>query len=453
MADNNYIQKAGSVNIDQIKLVSSKNIVFDLSDFLVELNVYEDMFSNYLYGTMVLSDSRNLIEKAPIIGEEYLILKITTPSFPTSIQKTFRVFRVSDRNVVRDNNTQTFILHFASIELFFDILLPLFVPYEGTVHDVAAEIFSNFIAVNRNYQISENSDDIKEIDIETPLIVLNPTANKVKFVSPGWTPFRCLNWLASKAIPKTGTAKNFLFFESNKAFYWGSIEHIFKDNYDNKNLIGTYTISASNIRDGKPTSDINREYFLAKDVTMVETTDHIKNYTNGYLANRLITLDIYNKDYKIHDYDHVKEYNKQFHTSGPGQNAVPVFTSDSLRNFSSDISFYPINPKLFGNFENNVNERIGEIYGNRKSSLLDLTNIKINFTVPGRTDVEVGRMFYFSYPALGAKSEEDKSTTAEDKNYSGYYLITAIHHSITKFEHKMTMEAIKDSLYVAPGIE
>ena len=445
MADNG-VQKAGDIVIEQLKLVSSTNIVFDLVDFLVELNIYEDMFSGCMHGNMVLSDSRNLIEKAPLIGEEFLLVKVTSPTFTQSISKTFRVFKVSDRNIVRDNNTQTYTVHFASIELFYDIMLPLFVSFEGNITDVVSDIFSNYLMTSRNFDISETSSEIKEIETVTPLYILNDTSNKVKFVSPGWSPLKCINWLASKSIPKNEVAKNFLFFESNKAFYFGSIEFLLKDVFENKNYIGDYTISAANIRDGAPTPNINREYFIAKDVSMVDTTDHIKNYTNGYLANRILTLDIFNKKYEAIDYDYVTEYKKQFHTSGPGDKAMPVFTTESLRNPATDISFYPINPKLFNNFEGNINEKMGEIYGNRKSSMLDLTNLKMHLTVPGRTDVEVGRVMYFNYPALGAK--ESVSEKGIDKNYSGYYLITASHHKINKVQHLMTMEMVKDSLYV-----
>ena len=188
--------------------------------------------------------------------------------------------------------------------------------------------------------------------------------------------------------------------------------------------------------------------FLAKDVEMVETTDYIKNYTNGYLGNRLVYLDVFNKEYQLIDYDHTENYEKQFHSSGKGNEAKPVFNRDTFKNFATNISFYPKNPKLFDNYQDNINEKMGEIHGNRLSSMLELTNIKMNMTVPGRTDVEVGRIIYFEYPSLGAKDGSDTGSTAQDKLYSGYYLITAIHHKVSKLEHQMVMEVIKDSLYV-----
>ena len=80
--------------------------------------------------------------------------------------------------------------------------------------------------------------------------------------------------------------------------------------------------------------------------------------------------------------------------------------------------------------------------------MLELTNIKMNMTIPGRTDAEIGRILYFEYPSMGGKSEGDTGSSAQDKLYSGYYLITAIHHKVNKLEHQMVMEVIKDSLFV-----
>ena len=188
--------------------------------------------------------------------------------------------------------------------------------------------------------------------------------------------------------------------------------------------------------------------FLAKDVEMVESTDYIKNYTSGYLGSRLIYLDVFNKEYELIDYDHTINYEKQFHTSGNGTEAKPIFNKDTVKNFATNISFYPKNPKLYDDYKDNISEKMGEIHGNRLSSLLELTNIKMNMTVPGRTDAEVGRIIYFEYPSMGPKDESDTGSSAQDKLYSGFYLITAIHHKVNKFEHSMIMEVIKDSLYV-----
>jgi len=442
------LQRAGEVRIEELKLITSGNDIIDLNEFLVELNIFEDIFTNYMYGTIVLTDSRNLIDKFNIHGEELLNVKLRTPTFADNavIRKTFRVFRLSDREIVRDTNTQNFVLHFVSQEVFYDVLLPIFVAREGVISDVVGDLFSDFIATSRNFDISEANAEIKENDRPTELIIINETSNKIKFVSPGWSPFKCINWLASKSISKDGQAKNFIFFESNKSFYFGTIESLFRQASENNNYIGRYRIAASNIRENEQEQNINRELFLAKEVSMIETTDYIKNYTNGYLANRLVYLDVLNKEYKLIDYDHVTDFEKQYHTSGDGKKATPIFGKDTFRNAATSISFYPKNPKLFDGVPDNISEKMGEIYGNRLSSMLELTNIKMNITINGRTDIEAGRMLYFEYPALGAREQGDTSDDMQDKQYSGYYLITAIHHKVNKLEHMMTCEIVKDSL-------
>lgn len=444
------LQRAGAVNIEQLKLITSANEIVDLTEFLVELSIYEDIFSSHLYGSILLTDSRNILDIFNIHGEEFLNVRIKTPSFPDDavIEKTFRVYKISDRNIVRDNNTQNFVLHFISIEMFYDMLMPLFVSFEGNITDVIGNIFSTFIASSRNFEIAADGTSIKENETPTHLIVLNEAKNQVKFVSPGWSPMKCIRWLASKSIPKETTASNFLFFESNKNFYFGSVEAIFKSANENKNFLGTYFVSASNIREQESSQNVSRELFLAKDVEMIETADYIKNYTSGYLANRLVYLDVFNKEYQLVDYDYITNYSKQFHTSGEGEKAIPLFAPNTVRNFATNIKFYPKNPKLFDNFKDNINEKMDVIHGNRLSSLLELTNIKLNITIPGRTDAEIGRMLYFNYPALGPSSEEDTNTSKQDKQYSGFYLITAINHKITKNEHMMTCELVKDSLLV-----
>lgn len=444
------IQKAGSVNVRELKLISANNLIVDLNEFLVELNLYEDIFSSHMYGDILISDSRNLIDTLPIIGEESLVLEFFTPSFEEQqqiIKKTFRVFKLSGRQIVRDNNTQLFVLHFASVELFYDMLLPLYRSFSGKITDIVQDLYFDYVATNRDAELSTDLKTVKPGTRVTPLIIINDTSNQVKFVSPGWTPFKCINWLASKSIPETGVGKNFLFFETNKSFYFGSLEYIFKNSIETKNIVGTYTYSPNNKKESNG-RDFLKEFYTVSDMEMVDTTDHIKNYTNGYLANRLITLDVYNKIYKRIDYDYVEDYKNNYHTSGKGSEAIPVFTTDSPRNFASSVSFYPVNPKLFNNFPGNVSEKMEEIYGNRKSSLLGMTNIKLNITVPGRSDVEVGNLIYFKFPSLGPTSEEDKNKEKVDKNYSGYYLITAIHHRVTISEHVMIMEIVKDSLKI-----
>lgn len=436
------LQKAGSVVIEELILRSSNNETVDLKEFLVELNVYEDIFSNTMYGDVVLSDSRNIIDSLPIIGEETLDVTFYTPSFNEAnqiVKNRFRVFRLTNRKVVRDNNTQLFTLHFGSLQLFTDILNPLYVHFEfQNISEAVQAIFGNFLKIQNGYL---------DKDIE-----ISSTSNPIKYNSPGWTPIKNLNWLASKAMPGADVpaGNSFLFFESNKSFYFTSLGAIFKAAHEQNKFAGDYTYVASNLKTGTDDkTNLQRQFFIVNDLEMTESVDQIRNYTNGYLANRLISLDVFNKTYNLIEFDYVSRFNEYYHTAGQ-TDVEPLFTREGSRNSFNSIDFKPVNPRLFQTdkenyFKDNWDIKMPEIYGNRKSALLGMTLAKLNITVPGRTDIEVGRMIYLNFPKLGPVDETDNAKENIDQLYSGYYLITAIHHKVTGLEHVMIMEIVKDS--------
>ena len=432
-------QTAGSIDIQQLTIISGNGGLLEIKDYMSEINIYEDLFSPSLYGNILIVDSSNIIKELPIIGDEYLVVKFKTPTTNSFISKTFRIYSVTDREIVRDLNTQTYILHFISKEAVIDSLKPIFKSFAGKISDVVQDIFNRYIVSSRTVNI--NKTDIVPSEELSKLVVLQETENSVKFVSPGWTPFKCINWCASKAIPKEGKACNYLFFETTKNFYFTNIETLFKLNNKNEAVsLGKYFYKVNSVKEN---DDVNLKMFLAEDFQVIKTTDHLLNYDNGYLASRLITLDIINKTYESFDYDHVERFRDYQHSQG--DNSIPLFVSDTPRNPLTSIHFYPKNPGLH-TIKDNVNERMPQIYSNRQAMLLELSNFKLNINVPGRTDAEVGRMIYFNYPDVSPKAEIDASRSNEDKYYSGYYVITAIRHKINQFKHTMTLELVKDAL-------
>jgi hypothetical protein len=417
--------KAGDVTFEKLHLLTQDGVELDLTQFLVELNIFEDIFSNAMKGTIVLVDSRNIINILGLKGEETLIVKLKTPSFDDTqvISKEFITYKISDRKVIRDNNTQMFTIHFVSPELLLDTALPLYDPFSGPVDKVIQYIFDEYIKLKTDFKILTN------------------TQNSVKFISPGWSPFKCINWLTSKAITQWDNNNNLIFYESNKKFYLVSIDTL----YENGASIGTYMISPANI-DLATGKDVNRQMFIVKEAKMISSVDQIKNVVSGYLSNRLVHLDIYNKEYKLVDYEHTdygyfeksNNANKYFDTK--------LFRKNTIRNPASNIKFYPKNEKLFDNFSGNVNEKMDEIHGNRLSSMLEATNLKLNILVPGRTDIEAGMVLDFIFPDTTTRGNDDSSLDLYDTLYSGKYLISAIHHRINKLEHMMSMEIVKRRL-------
>ena len=65
-------------------------------------------------------------------------------------------------------------------------------------------------------------------------------------------------------------------------------------------------------------------------------------------------------------------------------------------------------------------------------------------SVPGRTDIEVGRSINFIYPKAQTKGTEEDYQ--EDEKLSGLYVVTEIKHRINPVDYSMTLRIVKNGV-------
>ena len=433
------LQSPGDVRIKRLILVSAVGKFINVLDYLVELNIYESIFKPGLSGTLTLGDSRNLIKDFPILGEELLIVEFTTPGTAISIEKLFRVHSLIDKNYVSDGASQVYTLHFVSVEIFRDISNPIFRSFNGTPSDIITDIFNEYLRTTRNVSTSNSSRSSNTSDKLTNLTVLGRTKNNVRFVSPGWTPIQCINWLCGHAESAGSSASDFLFWETNKGFYFGSIDDIIRQ--QDKLNAGNYYYSSTLM--GSPDTSIGKKMMGIEDITFKKVFDQLDNNMSGFLSSRVVNVDIMNKTYENYDYDYTDEYTSYSHLAG--KNSLPLHKITTSRNPTThSIVNYSI-PKLY-DIDNNFSERYKFVFGNRRSNLLRLQNFVMTVLIPGRTDLEAGSIIDITLPRGFPTAPEEKTQDSRDELYSGKYLITSINHKINPINHHITMEVTRDSI-------
>lgn len=440
----------GDVDIKQLYLVPGiRGRQFeDLKEFLVEINLYESIFSPFITGSLILSDSINLPKLAPLLGDELIILQILTPSMDEkfSIFKTFKINSIKDKVYSENGLTQLYKITFSSLEMFADILSPISKSFKGNPHELVKTIFTDYLSITRNLNVAkrpgggDNADKLETLDIPSPITILTETENVVNFVSPNWTPIKCINWLCGQSQATNKKANNFLFWETTKGFYYGTFNDIFKDPLTYS--IGKYTQNVTS--EGASTKDIAQKVFNIKTSRVKQTFDQLENVLTGYLASRVVDVDLYNKSYDYSDYDHISNFVLNYsHTNG--FNSVPILDINTTRNPQVYQALNYNIPKLFSSSPNNFSEVHKDIYGNRRSNMLELTNFRKEIIIPGRTDIECGSLIEIDI--IENKVSGDSVITQKDELYSGFYLITAISHKINLSSHYITMEISKDSLF------
>ena len=443
------VESAGDIDLQAIDIITPSGQSFSLlGGYIGELNLFEDMYRSGLYGNLLIIDANNLSQNLNLTGDELISIKMVTPTMDdTLIYKVFKCYAITHRQAFTDTGKQSYIIHFASPEIFLDSLVPLYKTFSGKPDDIVKDIFENHLATSR---VGDNNF--------TPLVIVGDASNQIKFTSPGWRPSKCINWIASKTLSAGYNAPNYVFYESNKAFYFGNVEQMidiakssnmyYQDYYYVANNLDGTAASASDVSYQK---DIDFEYKKVEDMHVVETYNSLKSTQNGYLANRLFTFDLVSKTHDVFDYDHVENYSAYHHMEDIQGQSLPPFNTNALdsggalRAPGQFNQVYLKHKTLYTDFTNNASDIIEKILPPRTATMAELTNFKIEITVPGRTDIEVGALVNFHYPDISPRDTTDTSKAKDDQLYSGIYLITAVRHKIVLTKHMMILELVKDS--------
>ena len=94
----NY-EYAGQFVADKVKLFASSGTVVDITKLVTALNLYEDLYKACITGDITIVDTNNVIMEAPIIGQEFLGFKITTPGIDEfALDYSTHVFTVTKIN-------------------------------------------------------------------------------------------------------------------------------------------------------------------------------------------------------------------------------------------------------------------------------------------------------------------------------------------------------------------
>ena len=79
------VQYAGEYELQTCEIIASSGVVAEISNNIVEINLFENIFSSSLTGSIIFADTNNLTDNLPIIGQEYISIKIITPGMEVPI--------------------------------------------------------------------------------------------------------------------------------------------------------------------------------------------------------------------------------------------------------------------------------------------------------------------------------------------------------------------------------
>lgn len=417
MASSEILRFAGDVNIEKVRVISSNGFFQDVANQTVGIQIFEDLFSPFITGSLVIKDSLDLVNLFPFTGEEFLELKISTPTYKKSkIDSKFYIFKMTNREMVGDRSV-VYELHFISLEAIIDLNKKVSKSFGGKVSDLA------------NLFITDKTNGLQT----SKKVFVEPTSNSTKFISNFWSPIKCLSYLAEQAT-NVKKVPNYVFYENRVGFNFVSLDSL----YDNSDAIQEFFFD-NYVRDSLPVAgdikNIEKDYKRINELNIPLAYDYMQRISSGMYGSKMFTHDAVTKQYQTRNFDYFQAFEKQKHL-----NPYALASKNNVYRYNSAHVRVPKSYSLFTGYGDVTNSKTAQF---RLSAMMQADSNKIQIVVPGKTDYTVGQKVAVLLNKMQPVSKNDEDYI--DKVFSGFYLIGAINHFITRDKHECTMELFKDS--------
>ena len=427
---------------------------------VAELNIFEDIESNAVIGTMHILDAYNIISNASLQGNERLIFKLSTPGalggredIIDASEETgypFHIHALTDRKQVSET-IMTYTLHFSSKELLRNVRTRVSKAYSGTLHGTVVNILRDKKGLNSRKDI-----------------IFEETGNQDKIVIPNLRPFDAINMISRKAIPLNSNGPGYYFYETTKGFHFRSYESMLthKGKYardEALTLVYQPKTLGGNMHDRKFMNQHAIDSF-----EFIQHFDVLGQQAIGTYANRVITYNIYDKSYDVKDYHYHNQFSNYFHADQVGgasktnypisDTPVDLDPKDNGQPGDKTVSDYPdslITLQGSTRFLHNENTGIfgldnavdGVIEGRRISQENQIQNsTRVKIVMPGHSYLQAGDVVNFRLPS-NEPNKGEKKGYPYDEFHSGRYVVAKLRHRVIRGLYKMVLECVKDSVY------
>lgn len=411
---------AGDVSVNSIKIVTRTGNSQNITAQVIGIQIFEDLFSPFMTGSLVLKESFDFINLLPFTGEEQVEVDISTPTLSRgNIKGTFYIYKLTDRELLGDRAV-TYQLHFISPEAIIDLNKKVSRVYTGKVNDVVADIVTN------------KTDGLQS----SKRFISEDSARSIKFISNFWSPVKCINYAAQFA-ENVNNSPSYLFFENRDGFYFTSLESMYVAEAVQQFTYDRYT--RDKLPMGKDVRNVAEDYKRINSISIPTGFDYIDRIRSGMFASKATSYDLTKKKYRVKTYNMFDEYD-----NGKHLNKYNVASLNSIFRTNSATMIIPRYAEGFSGFGDATNFKSIQ----KRLSLLKAAQAnKINISVPGRMNYTVGQKVEVKLNKVEPIRGRDTDIT--DKMFSGFYIISAINHSIDREMHECHMELIKDSLLMS----
>jgi hypothetical protein len=444
------LRYATEYQIDYINLMSNlQGGVINLIEFLVELNIFEDIYSPTITGKIVVSDALGFIGNFRLNGTEFVQIGFRkSASSENAIVRNFRVFSITNRNTNQNNAYESYVIEICSEEFIFSEQYRISKGYTNTaISDIITDILTKYIKVGGNVTTKNSTN------IGTKNIYIEKTKGAYDFALPNKKLFETINWLSNYAMPLNQFGADMLFYENCNGYFFQSLQTLYQ-----QNTYQTFYYNPKNI-----STEVKDQVVNVIDFEVLNFFDTLDAVNNGFFANKTISFDVltrtkktnnffsydnyYGKSKHLNKYPVTNDYknrrNDYIHQVMDGGELEMGVLRLASSNQKQKMNSWVMNSK--NGADNVANDIFIETYMKNRVAQLGLINYtRLKITVPGDQQLAIGSVVKFITYGVGGTNEH--SERKPDPFYSGRYLITAVRHKLDKdLKYITVLEISKES--------
>ena len=436
---NNSVVLAGDVAVSDIILYNAvTGVMLNITPQVTMFNIYESMNNIFIQGDMLLIDNQMLTNIFPLTGNEFVKIKFKTPFIEDSesYDKTFAVYEMGEK--IKHNYNGTYQLKLISPEALIDKNTRLSKKFSGNSGEVVFDLLQYY---NHIYTNKEN----EQLTHRVPPIIEN-TSNNVTFVSNWWSPLKCIQYIASRALNQDGIP-SYIFFENQNRFSFVSLDSISrhaKDHGPYMHFVSDFssTKAAENIL-STSYQDVESEYSkIISPVRVFPNYNVFERLHDGFYGSEVVGLDLSCAQYLHYATDGINNITRL--------NKYDVMTDIGPGSSTGSMRYIPRMSYTHDYVSDISNTKQWSLRANVLAKLKHGTKLAIE--VNGRSDYSIGQVVNVKIP----KDQQMKpDSNVWDDVLSGNYLVHELKHTIVlgnRCKHTCVMNLCKDSYTIDTNI-
>lgn len=419
----------GSFESVILKSTTTPKDGFEIRDLINEFSVYQSLEVPFLTAKAVIVDGVGMMNNILLSGGEQITFtyKTTNPKGEV-FMRSINMFVTGIETLEKQGNNSVYVINLGSIHYVTNAHTRISQAYDGKSSDIIKKIFEDKLKLSEQYY------DIEE------------TQDNIKVVIPNLKIADTLAWISRRALSLNNTpCFTFEYLDGSMAF---------------KSLEGLYARGPifNYFRKDTQSTDPLSTYFNINFLQVDKVANSYKNINSGMYAAKVYAFDPLTREVVEHNFD-VDEKELQMTTmlndaiydtgiklNGKYLNELPeakiyniITTSNGSNNSRPEITS---SHEAIGDYHTNSEFKIPFL----NSKLLQLENFLITVSVQGNTSVFPGAIISLTIPS--STTQVKNTDYANDKFFSGNYVVLSVRHIFTAQSHMTVMQLGKDSFKV-----